>query len=80
MGTKDLYNGELVTQGLDNLDERCKSYYSQGTLFSSQLLLVICFKLYLIDHSFLGARFAKWRAVLDVKDIIGELRYCEIQS
>jgi fructose-bisphosphate aldolase class I len=36
-----------VTQGLDNMDARCKKYYEQG------------------------ARFAKWRAVLHIKDVIG---------
>ena len=40
-------NGETVTQGIDDLDARCKKYYEQG------------------------ARFAKWRAVLHIKDTIG---------
>lgn len=40
-------NGECVTQGMDDLDARCKKYYEQG------------------------ARFAKWRAVLHIKDTIG---------
>jgi fructose-bisphosphate aldolase class I len=40
-------NGESVTQGIDDLDVRCKKYYEQG------------------------ARFAKWRAVLNIKDSIG---------
>jgi len=40
-------NGECVTQGIDNLDARCKKYYEKG------------------------ARFAKWRAVLHIKDTIG---------
>lgn len=39
--------GETVTQGIDDLDVRCKKYYEQG------------------------ARFAKWRAVLHIKDTIG---------
>lgn len=45
-GVKPLYgtNGETVTQGLDDLDARCKKYYAQG------------------------ARFAKWRAVLNIND------------
>lgn len=49
LGVKPLYgtNGETVTQGIDNLDARCKKYYAQG------------------------ARFAKWRAVLAIKDTIG---------
>jgi fructose-bisphosphate aldolase class I len=48
-GIKDLFgtNGECVTQGMDDLDARCKKYYTQG------------------------ARFAKWRAVLHIKDSIG---------
>ena len=35
-GVKDLYNsdGETVTQGLDNLDERCKEYHSLGATFA----------------------------------------------
>ena len=48
MGTRELENfeGELVTQGLDNLAERYQEYYK------------------------LGARFAKWRAVINIdKDI-----------
>lgn len=40
-------NGETVTQGIDDLDARCKKYYERG------------------------ARFAKWRAVLHIKDTIG---------
>ena len=40
-------NGETVTQGIDDLDVRCKKYYERG------------------------ARFAKWRAVLHIKDTIG---------
>lgn len=40
-------NGETVTQGIDDLDVRCKKYYAQG------------------------ARFAKWRAVLHIKDVLG---------
>lgn len=40
-------NGETVTQGIDDLDARCKKYYEQG------------------------ARFAKWRGVLHIKDSIG---------
>lgn len=36
-----------MTQGIDDLDVRCKKYYEQG------------------------ARFAKWRAVLNIKDTIG---------
>jgi len=40
-------NGECVTQGIDDLDARCKKYYEQG------------------------ARFAKWRGVLHIKDVIG---------
>ena len=40
-------NGETVTQGIDDLDARCKKYYEQG------------------------ARFAKWRGVLHIKDTIG---------
>lgn len=49
LGVKPLYgtNDECVTQGIDNLDARCKKYYEQG------------------------ARFAKWRAVLHIKDTIG---------
>jgi len=45
-GVKPLPNhpGEVVTQGLDNLDVRLKEYYD------------------------LGARFAKWRAVIDIAD------------
>jgi fructose-bisphosphate aldolase class I len=45
-GIKPLFgtNGECVTQGMDDLDTRCKKYYEQG------------------------ARFAKWRAVLHIKD------------
>ena len=39
--------GETVTQGIDDLDVRCKKYYEQG------------------------ARFAKWRGVLHIKDTIG---------
>jgi len=48
-GIKPLYgtNGECVTQGIDDLDARCKAYYEAG------------------------ARFAKWRAVLHIKDDIG---------
>lgn len=48
-GVKPLYgtNGEVVTQGIDDLDARCAKYYAQG------------------------ARFAKWRAVLHIKDTIG---------
>lgn len=46
LGTKELegYPGEVVTQGLDDLDERFKVYYR------------------------LGARFAKWRAVITIAD------------
>jgi len=40
-------NNETVTQGIDDLDARCKKYYAQG------------------------ARFAKWRAVLNIWDSIG---------
>ena len=40
-------NGETVTQGIDDLDTRCKNYYEKG------------------------ARFAKWRAVLHIKDVVG---------
>lgn len=40
-------NGECVTQGIDDLDVRCQTYYKAG------------------------ARFAKWRAVLHIKDSIG---------
>jgi fructose-bisphosphate aldolase class I len=48
-GIKPLYgtNGECVTQGIDDLDARCKKYYEQG------------------------ARFAKWRGVLHIKDVLG---------
>lgn len=47
-GTRELQNfpGEVVTQGLDDLDERFKEYYR------------------------LGARFAKWRAVISIDDVI----------
>ena len=47
-GTKDIPNfpGEVVTQGLDNLDERFIEYYK------------------------LGARFAKWRAVITIGENI----------
>jgi fructose-bisphosphate aldolase class I len=38
------FKGEVVTQGLDNLAERCKEYYD------------------------LGARFAKWRAVIAIDE------------
>jgi fructose-bisphosphate aldolase class I len=43
-GVKPLPNfpGEVITEGLDNLDKRLKEYYD------------------------LGARFAKWRAVIDI--------------
>lgn len=46
MGTKELHDfkGEVVTQGLDNLEERFSEYYD------------------------LGARFAKWRAVITITD------------
>jgi len=48
LGVKPLYGTEeTVTQGIDNLDARCKKYYAKG------------------------ARFAKWRAVLNIKDTIG---------
>jgi len=40
-------NGEVVTQGIDDLDARAAKYYAQG------------------------ARFAKWRAVLHIKDTVG---------
>ena len=48
-GVKPLFgtNGEVVTQGIDDLDARAAKYYAQG------------------------ARFAKWRAVLHIKDSIG---------
>lgn len=48
-GVKELAGtpGETVTQGMDDLDVRCKKYYAQG------------------------ARFAKWRAVLHIKDTLG---------
>lgn len=46
LGTKDLegFKGEVVTQGLDNLEERFAEYYD------------------------LGARFAKWRAVITIDE------------
>ena len=46
LGTVDLhgFKGEVVSQGLDNLEERFKEYYD------------------------LGARFAKWRAVITIDD------------
>ncbi len=46
LGTKDLdgFPGEVVTQGLDGLEERFEEYYD------------------------LGARFAKWRAVVTIDD------------
>lgn len=46
LGTKDLqgFKGEVVTQGLDDLDERFQEYYN------------------------LGARFAKWRAVITIDE------------
>ena len=46
MGTREFYEftGEVVTQGLDGLDERFQEYYE------------------------LGARFAKWRAVINIGD------------
>lgn len=46
LGTRDLegFEGEVVTQGLDNLAERFVEYYK------------------------LGARFAKWRAVITISD------------
>jgi len=46
MGTKELdgFRGEVVTQGLDNLEEKFNEYYD------------------------LGARFAKWRAVILIDD------------
>lgn len=40
-------DGEFVTQGIDNLDVRCREYYQRG------------------------ARFAKWRAILQIKDTNG---------
>ncbi|MCP2506948.1 MAG: fructose-bisphosphate aldolase class I [Candidatus Thalassarchaeaceae archaeon] len=47
-GAKELANhkGEKITEGLDNLRERCINYYK------------------------LGARFAKWRAVIKISDNI----------
>lgn len=44
LGTRDLngFRGELVTQGLDNLEDRFAEYYD------------------------MGARFAKWRAVINI--------------
>lgn len=44
LGTKDFdgFRGEVITQGLDNLEERFNEYYD------------------------LGARFAKWRAVITI--------------
>jgi fructose-bisphosphate aldolase class I len=35
-GVKDLYgtNGETVTQGMDDLDKRCKDYYAAGARFA----------------------------------------------
>jgi fructose-bisphosphate aldolase class I len=46
LGVKDLegFKGEVVTQGLDDLDKRFAEYYD------------------------LGARFAKWRAVISIDD------------
>lgn len=46
LGVKDLHNfkGEVVTQGLDDLDKRFDEYYE------------------------LGARFAKWRAVITIDE------------
>lgn len=46
LGTKDLegFKGEVVTQGLDNLEDRFAEYYD------------------------LGARFAKWRAVITIDE------------
>lgn len=46
LGVKDLhgFRGEVVSQGLDNLDKRFEEYYD------------------------LGARFAKWRAVITIDD------------
>ncbi len=46
LGTVDLqgFKGEVVSQGLDNLEERFKEYYD------------------------LGARFAKWRAVINIDE------------
>jgi fructose-bisphosphate aldolase class I len=35
-GVKPLYgtNNETVTQGIDDLDARCKKYYAQGARFA----------------------------------------------
>ena len=49
-GAKPLYGtrGEVVSQGLDDLDIRCQGYYAKG------------------------ARFAKWRAIFNIRDGLAE--------
>lgn len=58
LGTRDLdgFPGEVVTQGLDGLEERMKEYYD------------------------LGARFAKWRAVVTIDENIPTDECLEINA